>query len=379
MRSLKTGLFAIAISGVVFAAAMGGCSADGGSTVVTEPEPTDPGSSGAVLPPEGEKPDNKVDSGTDSGKKADSGKTDSGPPDAGPPPPVAGTACTKADEIKTKACGACGKASTVCLDDGTGKLKWSEYSACENELVGGCIPGTVVNEPCGNCGTMKKTCTAYCAYTSGACTGQPAVNCKPGTVEYITAGCPTSGTYRNRTCGAACTWGGTSATCEEPNNPNKMTAAATVGGVVSATWTLAPGNVMKRPYSCGGSSFSSPDLQYVAVEIKNPNPTSIEVQLYHSAAPGGDELDTLIWVYSKILPPSTDAEIAACMPSPIGIQDSCTGTTPSNKCGNADSFNFAGVKGVPIPANGKILVYSSGYTSGETGAFNLNVETTKVN
>ncbi len=371
MRSLKTGLAAIGISGVLIAAVIGGCSADGGATVDTPPDPTqDP--PGATLPPPSDNNDNQgKDSGAtkDSGKDSGSSKPDTGV-DAGPPPPTPGTACAKADEVKDKPCGACGKAQTVCIGG-----KWSDYGACQGELAGGCIPGTVVNEACGNCGTMKKTCTNFCAYTSGACTGQPASSCAPGTIEYITAGCPTPGTYRNRTCGAACTWGGTSATCDEPNNPNKMTAGATVGAIVSATWTLAPANVMKRPYSCGGTSFSSADLQYVGVEVKNPNATSIEVSLYHSPAPGGTELDTLIWYYATTLPPKTDTEIAACTGS---VHDSCN-VTPTSLCQNVDSLNFAGMDKVTIPANGKILVYSSGYTNTETGPFNLNIRTDKVN
>ena len=36
------------------------------------------------------------------------------------------------------------------------------------ELAGGCVPGTTAQEDCGNCGKVTKTCTQYCAYTSGA-------------------------------------------------------------------------------------------------------------------------------------------------------------------------------------------------------------------
>jgi len=369
MRSLKTGLTAIAISGLLTTAAIVGCSADGGSTIATEAEPTDPGT-GAQLPPPSENPDNTpADSGSGTKKDSGTGKTDSGV-DAGPPPPVAGTACTKVDEIKYKTCGACGKASTVCLDDGTGKKTWSDYSACEGELAGGCIPGTVVDEPCGNCGTVKKTCTQYCAFTSGSCTGQPPSSCKPGTIEYSTAGCAAS-TYRNRTCGTACTWGGFSASCAEPNNPNKMTASLSVGAVVTQAWSLDAANVTKRPYSCSASSsFSSANLPYVAVEVANPGATSIEVSLYHSGSP---EVDTLIWYYSKTLPPTTDAELAACVGS---VKDSCI---TGNPCGGANSLDWAGIDKVVIPANGKILVYSSGYSASDTGAFNLNIRTDKVN
>lgn len=140
----------------------------------------------------------------------------------GGPPPVAGAPCDKLDEVRSKACGACGRAETLCLADSGGKLKWSDYSACTGELAGGCLPGTTVDEPCGNCGTLTKTCTKYCAYTSSACMGQPAESCRPGSVEYSTVGCDAS-SYRQRTCTQTCTWGNFSSTCAEPDNSNKLT------------------------------------------------------------------------------------------------------------------------------------------------------------
>lgn len=142
-------------------------------------------------------------------------------PDGGAPP-SAGAPCTAIGEIKSKSCGACGTAETVCLGDGKGGGKWSDYSACTGELAGGCVPGTTVTEACGNCDTMKKNCTQYCAYTSGASMGQPAQSCAPGSVDSTTAGCSGPGTYRSRTCGAACTWGKISVTCEEPKSVDKL-------------------------------------------------------------------------------------------------------------------------------------------------------------
>ena len=384
MRSLKSGLFAIAFAGLAGTIAVVGCSADGGGTGVEDTDAAaDPGSSGSVVPPKGDDP-TPPDGGKDAGKK-DSGPKPEAGVDAGPPPPVEGTACSTLNAIAQKNCGACGKAETVCLggagDSGAGT--WSPYGPCNNELAGGCTPGAVVTENCGNCGKVVKTCTQYCAYTSGACTGQPANSCVPGTVDYTSAGCAAS-TYRNRTCDATCVYGSYSAACTEPVNANKMTISATVGSVVSAPWTLAAAQVGKKVSgSCGaggGSVSSTATYPYVAVEVKNPTAQAATVQMYHTGA--GTPLDTLIWVYSSTLPPMTDAQLGACN---FGASDSCSVTITGNTdpCGNTagggSSLDWAGVDNVVIPAGGKVLVYSAGYGTTELGPFTLNLRTKALN
>jgi hypothetical protein len=79
---------------------------------------------------------------------------------------------------------------------------------------GACTPGDVVTEDCGNCGRRMKTCNALSVFVAGACTGEPANGCKPGTVDYSTAGCATPDTFRKRTCAATCLWGPYSGTCD---------------------------------------------------------------------------------------------------------------------------------------------------------------------
>lgn len=383
MRSLKSGFFAIAFAGLAGTIAVVGCSADGaGGTVDDGDAAVDPGStSGSVVPPKGDDPV-PPDAGKDSGKKDSGPKVEAGV-DAGPPPPVEGTACTTPNKIEKKSCGACGKAETVCLAvDGGATGTWSPYGSCNGELAGGCVPGAVVNEDCGNCGKVTKTCTQFCAYTSGACTGQPMPSCVPGTVTYTNAGCAAA-TYRSQTCLPTCTLGSVSATCAEPVNANKMTISATVGGVVTAPWTLAASQVGKKVSgSCGGAASvsSTANYPYVAVEVKNPTAQSATVQMYHSGT--GNPLDTLIWVYSVTLPPTTDAQLGACN---FGSSDACSVTIAGNAdpCGNTagggSSLDWAGVDNVVIPAGGKVLVYSSGYGTSELGPFNLNLRTKALN
>lgn len=365
MRSLKSGLLAVALAGLFGTAAVAGCSADGGgSGIVEETEPTEPGAS---LPAPS---DNQGGGTTDAAppKKTDAGKTDSGA-DAGPPPPNPGDACATLNAKASKKCGKCGTAEAICIDDGTGKGKWSDYGQCEAEM-GTCTPGETA--ACGNCGTQ--TCTNYCVF--GACSGEPANNCPPGQVENTTAGCATPGTYRNRTCGDKCTWGGYTATCAEPVNGNKLTASGAVNGLATFNGTLSAAYLTKRPTSsCPSSTVSgTANLPFVAVEVANPTAQTLTLSIYHSGA--GAPIDTLIWVYKKILAPADDNALKAC---DFGVADSCiTGDPCGNSANGGSSYDWAGIDNVTIPPNGKILVYSSGYGSSDTGAFTLNVKTKSV-
>lgn len=356
MRSLKSGLFTIAAASVLgtMMAAIG-CSADGSAgDFVQETEPTE-----AKLPPKGENPPS-----TDRPNENGGGKDASVDTYVPPPPPEPGDPCTTLDEKFSKQCGKCGKQETICQATGDGgALVWQPYGPCTGEM-GLCTPGTT--EACGNCGT--RTCTYTCNW--GACGGEPPNSCSPGAIEYTQAGCTTPTTYKNKTCGSNCQWGQFSATCAEPNNPNKMTLSATVGGVVSQQWALTSANVGKSPSSCTSTASFTNNVQYVAVEVRNPTNQTAKISLYHSKAPSGSEIDTEIWVYKSILPPYNDATLRAC---DWGVNDSCSVTgTP---CGNTTSYNFAGVENVLVPPQGKVLVYSAGYSSTVTGPFMLNVRT----
>jgi len=354
MRSLKSGLITFTIAGVFGMAAVIGCSADGSSDVIEDQsgnEPTtDESSSGNQLPASNPTTSSSGGSSGTTSKDAgkDAAKADAAK-DAGPPPPNPGDTCTVADKTYSKSCGKCGKQEAICLDQGGGVLKVSDYSACTGE-TGVCVPGETATEACGNCGTLTKTCNNYCAWSSSTCGGQPTNSCSPGSTEYSTAGCSVANTYRNRSCGTACTWSGFSTTCAEPNNPIKLTLATTAAGVVNANYTLATTKQGKRhpSYLCGSSATLSTtsDYPYELVELVNPSAKQLTISFKSTAS----TFDVAYAVYPTNLPPTSDAELKAC---------------------NKADYSPYEVTGVVVPPNAKYLLrissyYNSGNTFGET-------------
>ncbi|HSO40315.1 MAG TPA: hypothetical protein VLT33_47645 [Labilithrix sp.] len=376
MGSLKSGLFAIALTSLVGTAAVVGCSADGGSGITDTTEPTEPAPDDGVgkLPPSSSSGNNVVpDAGKDASKK-DSGPKPEAGVDAGPPPPVVGAACPTLNLTATKSCGKCGKAETLCLDDGTGKGKWSEYGACAAE-VGDCTPGESVTEDCGNCGKQVKTCNQYCAFTTSTCNGQPANNCKPGTLEYSGAGCPTASTYRNRTCGVACTWSNFSATCETPVNELKLDIGAAVAAVTTKTITFSTARMATRLSGFStcplASAPSAGDYPYQYVEVHNPSATkAAKVTIYASLAPGGVVIDTIMATYASPIQPMDDASRKLCRD---GVNDQSTASDPT---GDPD---FSILKAVAIPAGGSILVYVASYYENKVGQTHVVVGDININ
>jgi hypothetical protein len=352
MRSLKSGLVTIALSGGLGLAAVVGCSADGGLEITDPTQNTNPteGEGNTVVPPGSGTPDpgtpdaGKKDAGKDAGKKPDAAV------DAGPPPPEPGTACTTVDQVATKKCGKCGEAAALCQSDKT----WSVYGACEAE-TGECNPGETA--ACGNCGT--KTCDQFCGW--GACMGEPANSCSPGTSEQSTVGCPPQGTvkpYRTRSCKTDCTWESFSASCVVPPSfapiPIELKASPTVLKVSTGAC----------PTSVSTFATATP---YVYTQVTNPAAFPVRVVIWHSKAPDGPTaLDTIMAVYDGAAAPATDDARKAC----IGTVSDFGDTTLTQ----ADADDFASVKDITIPANGTITVYSAGYLAGTTGKLLLNVK-----
>lgn len=375
MRSLKTSLFVLGISGLAGFAAVVGCSASGDSEV-TDPAPTDPGSSGAVLPEAGSSSGSSGSSGgTDGGKKDGGPKVDSGF-DAGPPPPTPHTPCPTLNQIKTKSCGKCGVASTVCLAGDGGAGEWTDYSACESE-TGECEPGATGTEACGNCGTLNKTCSNFCSWTVTACGGEPVDSCTPGAVDLVTAGCSTPDTYRQRSCQAACTWTNFTTACEAA--PTFLLVPPTVGSTNSTIVSLKSTQTNGRlSGTCPTGTINSTITPYNYFEVRNPTAKTAVVNIYHSQAPGGAVIDTVIAAYAGATPPA-DAARATCVK---GVND--YGTTAL--VGDPDFASLDGASAVSIPPGGSVTVYSAAYYTfnatdpgATTGKMKLSVQVVSLN
>ncbi len=376
--SLKSGLFAIALTSLVGTAAVVGCSANGTTGIADTTDPTTPPpvDEGNHLPAAIDSgPDPIPDAGKDASKKDSGPKPDAGI-DAGPPPPVEGTACPTLNAKASKTCGACGTAETLCLDDGTGKGKWTAYGQCTNELTNGCIPGSVTTEDCGNCGKQTKTCNQYCSFTVSTCAGEPVNSCKPGTLEYSGAGCPVPSTYRNRTCAAACTWGGYSATCQTPVNELLLNIAGAVGATTSKTITFTAAHVLPRLSAFGtcplASAPSPGDYPYQYIEIHNPSATkAAKVTVYSSFAPGSAVvIDTIMAVYATAIQPMDDNARKQCRD---GVNDQ---SPDISLTGNVD---FSLLSGVAIPAGGSVLVYLATYYQYSAGGANVTTGDLSIN
>lgn len=365
MGLVKSGLVTLAAVGLFGLVSMAGCSADGGSGDVGDSTDTQPTEGNAQLPPSsgGGSSGDPVDAG-----KTDSGKKDSGA-DAGPPPPTPGTPCTKVDEIKKRKCGACGEQSTICFaaDDG-GTPTWTEYSTCTGEIAGGCIPGTMETEACGNCGTRVKTCSQYCSWSSPACTGQPANSCTPGGVELSGAGCPAD-QYRQRSCSATCTYDNFSA-CMAP--PTTIEVPPTLASVNYTIANLSASQTEGRlGGSCPNASISTTIITpYVHLSVHNGNAKDAVVTIFSSQAPGGAIVKTVLAAYAS--EPGTEAQRKACTKGTNSYGD----TTIT---GSSDFASLHGTQAVTVPAGGTITVYLAGELATSTGIVKLSVRTDKFN
>lgn len=367
MRAVRGRAGVLALASFIGLGVVIGCSASGGGDVVADPEPTDPT---AQLPPPGEKEPVDEDSGT---PKKDSGtKTDSGV-DAGPPPPVPGTACPTNDEVRKKQCGACGSHSTICLNK-----KWTEYGACEGEIAGGCIPGTKVTEACGNCGTLTRTCSNFCAYTSTACAGQPAGACTPGGVDLSNAGCADADTYRSRSCNATCAYSTFSPTCAAP--PTIVEVPPTPATTNSTIVLIDESQVLPRATgTCPNATLSTTiSTPYTYIQVHNPNAKSATVSIYNSLASGGVAFKTMLIAYAGATPPSGDAERKACVKLRTSGTSALTGDIKFASLDNTYAVTIAPGATVTVFV-GAYNAYDATKPAESTGKVKLNVQTVSLN
>ncbi len=379
MRNFTSSLVTLGFAGMIAGGIAVGCSADGstdipGDSTGTDTNGTDPGDSGVAANPTGNGGGGgnmgggggtAKDAGTT--PKKDAGSTGGGK-DAGPPAPNAGDKCAALNSVFTRGCGFCGTQQSVCLAGDGGMGTVSDYSACTGEVAGGCAPGSMMTEACGLCGTHQKICQNSCQWQAGSCTGEPVGACSPGLVNNSGAGC-SAGTFRQQTCGNDCKQGNFTASCGPFVNPVVLQVPA-VGAVVSAAQDIEP--VVGKSWGLGigncPATTVKADNPMDYIELDNNTGKAAKVTIYQSPAPGGDELDTVVFTYNGSAPPGDDTTKKACVGK---VADSCASTT---LCGTMDTFTFASLASVAIPAGGKILVYSAAYSS-DTGKMMINIKT----
>ncbi len=293
--------------------------------------------------------------------------------DAGKASPQTGDPCSKIGELFVRPCGACGSQEAVC--ETTSKV--GAYGFCGGEVAGGCVPGKTEELACGLCGKQTRICQNNCTWATGGCV-EPANACKPGAVKYISAGCTAPDTYRSQACANTCTWGALGATCAAPVNPVVLVVSGSPGGVVSTVQTLVDTVVAPRVNgTCPAATLTAATSEhpYFYVEVQNPLASPVTVTVYNTIAPGGTELDTVMWTYGRALPPQDEAEKKACQ---VGVRGDC----PLPLCGGTVTSRLASIPGLVIPANRKVLVYvstqyvkTSAYSVGPVG---LSVRTDAI-
>ncbi len=349
-------LVAFLVASGVTAASFFGCSASGSGADVSDSDPTSP--PGAPLPPPASGSSGGDDTSHDAGKDAKA--HDASTPDAGPPPPSPGDACAKTDTIYSRACGACGKQEAICQATGDGgALVVSDYSACHDEIAGGCTPGASVTESCGNCGTHTKTCSKYCAWSVTTCTGEPVDSCPAGTVAWTPAGCPTTGTFRSRACSDTCTWQ-TFAACSAPDY--QLRVPKTVGGTARIVLPLTSAIHTKRVQgACGHATLSTENTHAVAwVRVVNDSGSAATLSAWNEAVTGSPTIPSVLASYTA--QPASDADLQACEK---GAGDSCPATLP---CGDPTLGSLTGSMALVIP-NGetRIVGVTAAYALGTVG------------
>lgn len=348
------------------------CTASGGGdgsfeSEASTPEPLPP----TALPPSARPEDASVDAKKDAAQDAAKDAAPDATIDAGKPAPNTGDPCKTLDEIFKRTCGACGTQESLCLakEDGTPGIV-SDYSSCLGELPLGCIPGTIENEACGNCGTRKRSCTSFCAWTLGACAGEPVNSCTPTAQDFTVAGCPVAGTVRTRACGGACAWSLYSGTCDAL--AFQMVVAAASGDTVSAIYPLKAAVAGKRlTGTCpNGSLSTTTNHPYAYVELVNPTDATLTLSAWNTATPnGGPIIDTLMSWYEGVTRPTDDAARKLCAK---GVIDACPSGLP---CGDAKWAGLTGASAITLPPFGSAtLFFGSYYPAGGASLSEGNVK-----
>ncbi len=98
--------------------------------------------------------------------------------------------------MESEPCGNCGTRQRLCAAD----ARWGDFGACAGE--GPCAAGAIRASGCARCGTQMQTCDMLCMWSDGACENQGV--CEPEEIQ--TEVCEANG-ERSRACNDACQWG----------------------------------------------------------------------------------------------------------------------------------------------------------------------------
>lgn len=370
MRSLKSRLFGFGVAAFFGTIVVVGCSASGSDEDLTATDANEPDTGGnkpITNENDGDETDpkdaGKKDAGKDAGKDA---AKDAAPKDSGAPAPDEGDDCSNVNDVIERACGMCGKQQALCVanSNGTGGTV-AAYGACNNQKVDGCVPGTVEDVTCGNCGTQKRTCSNSCGWTFSTCTGQPANSCPAGSVEFTNVSCDPGNPnlYRSRSCQSTCQWDNFPNTCSVP--PTFITVPSTVGAINGTLTKLDPAVTTPRiAGTCPVTSITTTSTAYSYVEVRNTNPKAVTVSLYHSKVTGGSVLDTIIAAYDGTSVPTSDTARKACK---VKVGDTTSSSSPvyllTGSNSSFASIDTTGTTQLTIPANSSIMVYSAAYSS----------------
>jgi hypothetical protein len=106
---------------------------------------------------------------------------------------------------------ACGDGEEACVGGTWGACSAPETCGCTAD--GGCTPGSLDRQDCGNCGGQERTCAADCSWGAWSdCAGEGA--CAPGASEGCATACGSAG---SRSCGTDCAWSDCAAPAETCN------------------------------------------------------------------------------------------------------------------------------------------------------------------
>lgn len=346
---------------------------DGSAPVI--PTDSGPGQDDATAP--------GADAGADANKGTDASVTDaSADAEAGSDASASdagaeGSPCPVKDQVAQQSCGLCGFQTRLCApsdrSNPASPNTWQPWGFCQNEVAGGCVPGTSTSEACGLCGTRQKVCQIDCQYAVGACKNEPPNACQPGKVEFQ-AGLSCTEGGRSRTCGPTCQYGSFGA-CFTPGAPT-LVASGNVGGKVTGEFTLSLDNKAPRlGGTCPSGSLASTSTAFQYVTIENPTAATLVVSVYtnQSSNAGSGYIDTVIASYSGNTVPVTDAARKACVK---GVNDGCS--DPDADACNSSWGGLVGANAITLAPNSKSLVYVGAWGASDKGDYALIARTDSV-